>query len=83
MLRKELPLVESIQPQFIEPMYAEAARELPDSGDWSYESKLDGKMCLSHASMCSQIGWVKITYETRQTQRNGILSSQSPFVCRP
>jgi len=25
------------------------------------------KMCLSHASMCSEISWVKITYETRQT----------------
>ena len=28
-------------------MYAEAVRELPDGGLWSYEAKLDGYRCLA------------------------------------
>jgi len=36
-----------VEPSFIEPMYAEAVRELPDGGAWSYEAKLDGYRCLA------------------------------------
>jgi DNA ligase D-like protein (predicted ligase) len=36
-----------LKPCFIEPMYAEAVRELPDGGLWSYEAKLDGYRCLA------------------------------------
>jgi ATP-dependent DNA ligase len=28
-------------------MYAEAVRELPDGGLWTYEAKLDGYRCLA------------------------------------
>ena len=38
---------ECAQQRFIEPMYAEAARELPDGGAWTYEAKLDGYRCLA------------------------------------
>jgi bifunctional non-homologous end joining protein LigD len=46
MLTKNLSTTERIQPSFIEPMYAESVRELPDSGLWTYEAKLDGYRCL-------------------------------------
>ena len=46
MLTKELS-TERIQPRFTEPMYAEAMRELPDGGAWTYEAKLDGYCCLA------------------------------------
>jgi ATP-dependent DNA ligase len=36
-----------VEPCFIEPMYAEAVKELPDGGAWSYEAKLDGYRCLA------------------------------------
>ena len=41
MLTKELSTLEHVQPDFIEPMYAEAVRELPDGGLWTYEAKFD------------------------------------------
>ncbi|TMA86373.1 MAG: hypothetical protein E6J74_31800 [Deltaproteobacteria bacterium] len=47
MLTKDLSTAERVQPRFIEPMYAEAIRELPDGGAWSYEAKLDGYRCLA------------------------------------
>jgi ATP-dependent DNA ligase len=47
MLTKELSTVERVQPCFIEPMYAEGVKELPDGGLWSYEAKLDGYHCLA------------------------------------
>jgi hypothetical protein len=31
-LTKELTTLERVQPRFVEPMYAEAVRELPDGG---------------------------------------------------
>jgi ATP-dependent DNA ligase len=47
MLTKQVSKVERVQPCFIEPMYAEAVKELPDGGLWSYEAKLDGYRCLA------------------------------------
>jgi len=47
MLTKELATTERIQPRFIEPMYAEAVRELPEGNIWLYEAKLDGYRCLT------------------------------------
>src|SRR5687768_4075681 len=47
MLTKELSIAERIPPAFIEPMYAEAVRELPDGTLWTYEAKLDGYRCLA------------------------------------
>ena len=47
MLTKNLSSTERVQPRFIEPMYAEAVRELPDGGLWTYEAKLDGYRCLA------------------------------------
>jgi ATP-dependent DNA ligase len=41
-LTKELSTAERVQPRFIEPMYAEGVKELPDGGLWTYEGKLDG-----------------------------------------
>jgi ATP-dependent DNA ligase len=47
MLTKEISIAHRVQPCFIEPMYAEAVRELPDGGLWSYEAKLGGYRCLA------------------------------------
>ena len=47
MLIKDLSTAKSVQPCFIEPMYAELCRELPDGGLWTYEAKLDGYRCLA------------------------------------
>jgi len=47
MTTKELSITEHVQPHFLEPMYAEAVRELPDGGLWTYEAKLDGYRCLA------------------------------------
>lgn len=47
MLTKDLSTAKRIQPCFIEPMYAELCRELPDGGAWTYEAKLDGYRCLA------------------------------------
>jgi len=47
MLSKELSIAQTVKPCFIEPMYAEAVRELPDGGAWTYEAKLDGYRCLA------------------------------------
>jgi hypothetical protein len=43
---KGLSTLPAVLPSFIEPMQAEAARELPDGGLWSYEAKFDGYRCL-------------------------------------
>src|SRR5262245_21827332 len=32
---------------FIEPMFAQLVRELPDGGQWTYDAKLDGYRCLA------------------------------------
>ena len=42
MLTKELFTQERTQLRFIEPMYAEAVKKLPDGEIWTYEAKLDG-----------------------------------------
>ena len=42
MLTREVSTAPPVEPSFIEPMYAEAVRELPDGGLWTYEAKLDG-----------------------------------------
>ncbi len=47
MLTKEPSIAERVQPCFIEPMLADAVRELPDGGLWTYEAKLDGYRCLA------------------------------------
>lgn len=47
MATKELYSPPAVKPCFIEPMYAEAVRELPDGGAWTYEAKLDGYRCLA------------------------------------
>jgi bifunctional non-homologous end joining protein LigD len=33
--------------QFVEPMYARAVQQLPESKDWLYEVKFDGYRCLA------------------------------------
>ena len=47
MLTKELSRLPAVQPSFIEPMYAQAVRNLSDGTDWIYEAKLDGYRCLA------------------------------------
>jgi ATP-dependent DNA ligase len=61
MITKELSTTAQARLRFIEPMYAEAVRELPDGGDWTYEAKLDGYRCLAmrrngHAVLWSRRG---------------------------
>jgi len=61
MLTKELSIAERVQPCFVEPMLAEAVRELPDGGLWTYECKLDGYLCLAanrngHVALWSRRG---------------------------
>ena len=43
----EFYTAERVQSRFIEPMLADAVRELPDGGLWTYEAKLDGYCCLA------------------------------------
>jgi ATP-dependent DNA ligase len=43
----ELHSLPGVKPCFIEAMSAEAVRELPDGGLWTYEAKLDGYRCLA------------------------------------
>jgi len=50
MLTQTLSPLKRVQPSFIEPMYAEAVRVLPDGGLWTYEAKLDGYRCLAAQS---------------------------------
>ena len=42
MLTKKVSIAPAVKLGFIEPIYAEAVHELPDSGEWIYEAKLDG-----------------------------------------
>ena len=42
MRTKDISTVKLSHPQFIEPMQAAPMHELPDSGLWTYEAKLDG-----------------------------------------
>jgi DNA ligase D-like protein (predicted ligase) len=57
MLTKELSILGHVQPSFIEPMYAEAVRELPDGGAWTYEAKLDGYRCLAAKRSSGVVLW--------------------------
>jgi len=47
MLTKELSTLPAVQPSFIEPTQVSAVRQLPDSGAWTYEAKLDSYRCLA------------------------------------
>jgi len=47
MLTKELSRSPAFRTSFIESMYVQAVRELPDGKLWSYEAKLDGYRCLA------------------------------------
>jgi hypothetical protein len=40
-------------------MYAEAVRELPDGGLWSYEAKLDGYRCLAARRSSGVALWLR------------------------
>jgi ATP-dependent DNA ligase len=44
---KGIATAERTELHFIEPMYAEPVRDLPEGGDWTYEAKLDGYRCLA------------------------------------
>ena len=57
MLTKELSIAERVHPTFIEPMYAEAVRELPDGAIWTYETKLDGYRCLAARRSTGVVLW--------------------------
>jgi len=55
--KEEVSTVQRVQPYFIEPMYAEAVRELPDGGLWTYEAKLDGYRCLAAKRSSGVVLW--------------------------
>jgi ATP-dependent DNA ligase len=57
MLTKEPSTAERVQPSFIEPMYAEAVRELPNGGGWTYEAKFDGYRCLAAKRTTDVVLW--------------------------
>jgi DNA ligase D-like protein (predicted ligase) len=54
---KDLSTAERVSPRFIEPMYAEAVRELPDGGLWTYEAKFDGYRCLAAKRSGAVVLW--------------------------
>jgi ATP-dependent DNA ligase len=61
MFTKSLSTAQRVQPSFVEPMYAEAVRELPNGDAWTFEAKLDGYRCLAmrrngHAVLWSRRG---------------------------
>jgi len=70
MLTIELPTLERVQPSFIEPMYTEAAQELPDGGLWSYEAKLDGYRCLTARRSGGVVLWSRPHDENVQRRKN-------------
>ena len=47
MRKKEASTAPRVEAGFIEPMYAQAVRQLPDGGGWSYAAKFDGYRCLA------------------------------------
>jgi ATP-dependent DNA ligase len=57
MLTKERSTAERMSLRFIEPMYAQSVRELPDGGLWTYEAKLDGYRCLAAKRNGSVVLW--------------------------
>ena len=46
-----------VRPLFIEPMQVSPVHELPDTGAWSYEAKLDGYRCLAANRGGSVVLW--------------------------
>ena len=57
MLTREVSTTPPVQPSFIEPMYAEAVRELPNGGGWTYEAKFDGYRCLAAKRTTDVVLW--------------------------
>jgi bifunctional non-homologous end joining protein LigD len=57
MITKGLSTAKRIEPRFIEPMYASAVRDLPDSDAWTCEAKLDGYRCLVAKRQGSVVLW--------------------------
>jgi ATP-dependent DNA ligase len=43
--------------QFVEPMYASTARELPEGDAWLYEVKFDGYRCLAERNSTGVTLW--------------------------
>jgi ATP-dependent DNA ligase len=79
MLTKELSTAERVSLRFIEPMYAEAVRELPDGGLWSYEAKLDGYRCLAAKRSGGVVLWSRP--EVPRRRGNGF-TARFPQVAR-
>ncbi|HEY3154788.1 MAG TPA: non-homologous end-joining DNA ligase [Candidatus Binatia bacterium] len=73
MLTKKVATSARVQPSFIEPMYAEAVRDLPDSGLWSYEAKLDGYRCLAAKRSGGVVLW---------SRRGNGFTSRFPEIAR-
>ena len=73
MKKKDLPTVDRVAPTFIEPMYAEVARELPDGNAWLYEAKLDGYRCLAAKRGAGVVLW---------SRRGNLFTARFPEVAR-
>src|SRR5690242_18431103 len=48
---------ERVRLTFVEPMQVMPVRQLPDSGQWTYEAKLDGYRCLIAKRGASVVLW--------------------------
>jgi ATP-dependent DNA ligase len=57
MVTKEPSISPAILPSFIERMYAQAVRELPDGDAWAYEAKLDGYRCVAARRSAGVVLW--------------------------
>lgn len=73
MMTKELSIARQARLRFIEPMYADAVRELPDSGLWTYEAKLDGYRCLAAKRRSGVVLW---------SRRGNGFTSRFPEIAR-
>ncbi len=73
MLTRELANAERIAPRFIEPMYAQLVRELPDGEAWCYEAKLDGYRCLAAKRNGEVVFW---------SRRGNLFTSRFPTIAK-
>jgi DNA ligase D-like protein (predicted ligase) len=73
MVTKALSTAKHVEPHFIEPMYASAVRELPDSDAWTYEAKLDGYRCLVANRQNGVVLW---------SRRGTLFTDRFPMITR-
>ena len=68
---KDLAALPAAKPHFIEPMYAQTVKALPEGEDWLYEIKLDGYRCIAGKNASGVTLW---------SRRDNLLTKDFPSV---